>query len=84
MRTLIQPPPSSHCDQCGGELRLKRIKPGDEGFDLDREIFVCANCGHELSYIVPHNHTAPHAKVAALDDRVPRPPPSDHPSITRT
>ena len=64
MRTLVQPPPSSHCDQCGGELRLKRIKPGDEGFDLDREIFVCANCGHELSCIVPHNHTAPHTKAA--------------------
>jgi rRNA maturation endonuclease Nob1 len=64
MRTLVQPPPSSHCDQCGGELRLKRIKPGDKEFDLDREISVCANCGHEVSYIVPHNHTAPHTKAA--------------------
>ena len=64
MRTLVQPPPSSHCDQCGGELRLKRIKPGDEGFDLECEILVCVNCGHELSCTVPHNHTTPHTKAA--------------------
>ena len=64
MRTLVQPPPSSHCDLCGGQLQLKLIEPDDKGFDLEREIFVCANCGHELSCIVPHNHTAPHAKVA--------------------
>src|SRR5664279_9832 len=64
MRTLIQPPPSSHCDQCGCELRIKLIEPGDKGFDLDCEIFVCANCGREVSCTVPHNHTTPHTKVA--------------------
>jgi hypothetical protein len=26
LRTLVQPPPSSHCDLCGGELRLKRVE----------------------------------------------------------
>jgi hypothetical protein len=26
MRTLVQPPPSSHCNLCGGELRLKKIE----------------------------------------------------------
>jgi rRNA maturation endonuclease Nob1 len=84
MRTLVQPPPSSHCDLCGGELRLKKIESADQTFDLEKEIFVCANCGHELSCTVPDNHTTPHTKVAALDDHVPRIPPSDHPSITRT
>ena len=26
MRTLVQPPPSSQCDLCGGELRLKKVE----------------------------------------------------------
>jgi uncharacterized protein with PIN domain len=64
MRTVTQPPPSSRCDQCGGELRLKLIEPANRELDLEVEILVCVNCGYELSCIVPHNHTAPHAKVA--------------------
>ena len=64
MRTLIQPPPSLHCDLCGGELRLKLVKSADSTFDLENEIFVCANCGHEQSYTVSHNHYTPHSKVA--------------------
>jgi rRNA maturation endonuclease Nob1 len=64
MRTLVQPPPSSHCDLCGGELRLKKIESADRELDWEGEVLVCVNCGHELSCIVPHNHTAPHAKVA--------------------
>ena len=64
MRTLVQPPPSSHCDLCGGELRLKKIESANQTFDLEKEIFVCANCGHELSCTVPHNHTTPHTKAA--------------------
>ena len=64
MRTLIQPPPSSRCDLCGGELRLKLIEPANQTFDLENEIFVCANCGHEQSYTVAHDHYTPHSKVA--------------------
>jgi hypothetical protein len=45
-------------------LRLKKIESANQTFDLEKEIFVCAECGHELSCIVPHNHTAPHANVA--------------------
>src|SRR5450759_1704942 len=26
MRTITQPPPTSRCDQCGGELRLKLLE----------------------------------------------------------
>jgi hypothetical protein len=62
--TITQPPPSSRCDQCGGELRLKLIESGNRELDLDNEIFVCVKCGHELSYIVKHNHNMPHSKVA--------------------
>ena len=64
MRTLIQPPPSLHCDLCGGELRLKLIEPADATFDLENEVFVCANCGHEQSYAVAQDPHAPHPKVA--------------------
>jgi hypothetical protein len=58
MRTLVQPPPSSRCELCGGELRLKRVESGNSTFDLDKEIFVCAKCGHEQSCTVSHNHQA--------------------------
>jgi hypothetical protein len=64
MRTLVQPPPSSHCELCGGELRLKKVESANRELDLEDEMLVCVNCGHELSCTVPHNHTAPHAKVA--------------------
>jgi hypothetical protein len=64
MRPMTQPPPLSHCDQCGGELRLKLIEGADRGLDLENEIFVCANCGREQSLIVNHDHKMPHTKVA--------------------
>ena len=61
----FKPPPSSRCDLCGGELRLKKIELADRELDLEDEMLVCVNCGHELSCTVPHNHTAPQrAKVA--------------------
>ena len=54
MRTITQPPPSSRCEQCGGELRLRLIEVADRGLDLECEIFVCANCGYEQSLTVSH------------------------------
>jgi uncharacterized protein with PIN domain len=65
MRTITQPPPTSRCDQCGGELRLKLIEGADRGLDLENEIFVCANCGREQSLIVNHDHKMPHTQNAA-------------------
>ena len=64
MRTLIQPPPWSRCDLCGGQLRLKLIEPANRTLDLENEIFACANCGRERSYTVDHDHNRPHPKVA--------------------
>jgi uncharacterized protein with PIN domain len=61
MRTLVQPPPSSRCERCGGELRLKQIESANRTLDLDDEIFVCAKCGREHSCIVSHNHTVRHS-----------------------
>jgi len=64
MRTITKPPPSSHCDQCGGELRLKLIEVADRGLGLEYEIFVCTNCGREQSLTVSHDHKMRHTKVA--------------------
>jgi hypothetical protein len=60
MRTMTKPPPSSHCDHCGGELRLKLIEAADRGLDLEYEIFVCANCGRERSLTMSHDYQMPH------------------------
>ena len=60
MRTLVEPPPSSHCDLCGGELRLKLIESANSYLDLDSQILVCIKCGREQSRTVSHNHNARH------------------------
>lgn len=60
MRTLVQPPPSTHCDLCGGELRLKQVEPANRTMDLDNEILVCVNCGRELLCVVDHDRYAAH------------------------
>src|SRR5471032_3500778 len=60
MRTLVEPPPSSHCHLCGGELQLKLIELANRGLDLDSEIFVCVKCGCEQSCTVSHDRNARH------------------------
>jgi hypothetical protein len=55
MRTLVEPPPSSRCDLCGGELRLKQIESVNSTLALSNEIFVCADCSREKSYTVRHD-----------------------------
>jgi uncharacterized protein with PIN domain len=64
MRTLVEPPPSSRCELCGGELRLKLIESANPALDLDHEIFVCVKCGHEQSYTMIHDHTMLDPKAA--------------------
>ena len=63
MRTLVQPPPCSRCELCGGELLLKRIERASLVLDLENELFVCANCGHEKLYAGHHDPYMPHTKV---------------------
>ncbi len=60
MRTLVEPPPTSHCDVCGGELLLKQIEAANRTLDLDNEIFVCVKCYREHSCTVSHNHNVRH------------------------
>jgi DNA-directed RNA polymerase subunit RPC12/RpoP len=73
MRTLVQPPPSTHCGRCGGELLLKLVESANLILNSENEIFVCANCGREVSFIVSHDkyggHTTadtPHTDAKSL------------------
>ena len=59
MRALVEPPPSSRCDLCGGELRLKLIESANLTLDLDNEICVCVMCLREQSYTVSHDYKRP-------------------------
>jgi rRNA maturation endonuclease Nob1 len=58
MRALVPLPPSTHCDLCGGELRLKLVEPANRTMDLENEVLVCANCGRELSCVVDRDRHA--------------------------
>ena len=66
MRNLVEPI-LSRCHLCNGELRLKLVEPSreltDKGIDMDTEVFICANCGHEQAYKVTHNHYAPANRI---------------------
>ena len=43
---------------------MKLVEAADLGLDLEYEVFVCANCGHEQWLTMSHNHNMPHTKVA--------------------
>jgi uncharacterized protein with PIN domain len=64
MRHLVQPPPSSRCELCGGELRLKQIESANLTLELDCEIFVCVKCAHEQSYTASHDRSMPKPQAA--------------------
>jgi uncharacterized protein with PIN domain len=56
MRILVEPPPSSCCEFCGGELRLKQIEQANPAIGMDHELFVCVNCEREQLYLVSHHN----------------------------
>jgi hypothetical protein len=60
MRNLVEPPPSTHCELCNGELLLKLIDPGNPIFDTELEIFVCTKCGHHQTCEVTHDRYSAH------------------------
>jgi hypothetical protein len=53
MRAFVEPPPSSRCDLCGGELRLKLIDACNPTLGMKNELFVCAKCGCERAWRKP-------------------------------
>jgi uncharacterized protein with PIN domain len=52
VRPTVEPPPTTHCPHCSGELRLKHAKREDDLLGGVRETFVCAACGRETSFVV--------------------------------
>ena len=58
MRALVEPPPSTRCALCGGELRLKLIESANQILDLVNNIYVCAKCGREKTYTMVDNQYA--------------------------
>jgi hypothetical protein len=50
----------TRCDRYGGELLLKRVESANRALDLENEIFVCASCARELSFVVDHDKYAGH------------------------
>ena len=64
MRTLVEPPRSSRCDHCGGELRLKLIESANRTLESNNELFVCIKCGREQAYTVSRDRYTPAPKAA--------------------
>ena len=58
MRRLVEPAPTGHCDRCGGELRFKLVASDSHGFDIEAQIYACANCGAEYAHRVTHDRYA--------------------------
>ena len=70
MRNLVEPLPSTHCEHCNGELLFKRIETDDPALDIEVQIFVCAECGHEQSHTVTHDPYAAHTAGSMPPDKV--------------
>ncbi len=64
MRKLVQPPPRSRCDRCGGELQLKMVVPADAIVEAESEVLVCVACGNEQVYWVTVDPYATRTKAA--------------------
>jgi uncharacterized protein with PIN domain len=47
MRRMLEPPPSSRCDHCGGVLTFKCVEPAHSVFGVTRNVYVCVACRRE-------------------------------------
>ena len=55
MRRTVEPPPSTQCDRCKGQLKLKRVDANLVAPGQKSSIFACANCGTERTHIAHHD-----------------------------
>jgi transposase len=69
VRRIVEPPPSSLCDRCGGQLKLKRIDTANSVLGLNRQIFACAKCGNERLFVAQRDL---YASQAAAEQRLMR------------
>lgn len=59
MRRIVEPPPSSQCDGCGSQLKLKRVETNGACLALTKNIFACEKCGEERLFITQQDFYAP-------------------------
>lgn len=52
MRPIVEPPPSSRCNSCGGNLLFKMIEVADRVLCKQNELFVCSKRGRQHSFSV--------------------------------
>ena len=72
MRTLVQPPPSSHCDLCGGELRLKRVEAANRTLDNRRVIASLSTVPDRISACIGHDAKCASAAMDCVVKQDPR------------
>ncbi len=58
MRRIVEPPPTTQCDRCGSQLRLKRVETASSGLEMSSQIFACLRCGNERRCTTPQDHYA--------------------------
>jgi hypothetical protein len=58
MRNTVEPPPTSRCDACGGQLTLKRVDAAHSIFGTNSNVFVCTTCGRERKFVVRYDPNA--------------------------
>jgi hypothetical protein len=58
MRKTVEPPPSSQCDRCGGQLKLKRVDAAHAVLGLSSTIYVCGTCGTERAFVSQRDNYA--------------------------
>jgi len=68
MRNTVEPPPTSRCDLCGGQLTLVRVERAHSALGAKTNVFACASCGNERSFVVHQDHGS--LRFAATDRRL--------------
>lgn len=64
MRKIVEPPPLSRCDYCGGALNLKEVGPAQSVLGLQRQVYVCGQCGRERTFVTTSEAYAPPARTS--------------------
>ena len=65
LRNLVPPPPVSRCENCSGQLLIKRVEPSDPMGEEKRGVLVCEKCGNEKSYWIGGSPYDPYGGIGA-------------------
>jgi Zn finger protein HypA/HybF involved in hydrogenase expression len=59
MRKIVEPPPTSQCEQCGGPLTLKGVNVAQSALGLVSQVYVCEKCKAERAFVAAGDTYAP-------------------------